>query len=145
MSISQPYFVFQISQPLIWHKNGSVYLQMDLSFQGEKQFVILSHGLQVTTIFVIWENSGVFFKRLVPPSKIANTLNDYVCSTLSTTSYPTIFPVPFQYSLPANWLIAKYLVIFHQLSIPTLLIHHHSLIQNVEEMKSLISLVGVGG
>ena len=35
---------------------------MDLSFQEKKNFANMLNGLQVTTIFVILENSGVFIE-----------------------------------------------------------------------------------
>ena len=60
---SELHFVFQISQPPnIAQKWFCIQiLRMDLSSQGNKQFVNLLHGLKVTTILVIKENSGVYF------------------------------------------------------------------------------------
>ena len=67
LSTSEPYFVFQISQPpnlaQIWFCIQN--LHMDLSFKGKKQIVNPLHGLQVTAILMIQENSGVFFKHPV--------------------------------------------------------------------------------
>ena len=53
--ISQPYFVFQISQPPNMSQKCFCiqHSRMDLSFQERKQFVIPLYVLQVKTIFVI--------------------------------------------------------------------------------------------
>ena len=64
MYTSEPYIVFQISQPTnIAQKWFCIRnLQMDLSFQEKKkQFANLLHSLQVTSILVIQENLGGFF------------------------------------------------------------------------------------
>ena len=67
MSTSEPQFFSQISQPAnIAQKRFCIQnLQMYLSFQEKKRFVNLLHGLKVTAIFVILENSGVLFKHPV--------------------------------------------------------------------------------
>ena len=68
LSPSEPHFAFQISHPLnIAQKWFCIQtLQMVLSFQEKNQVVNLLHGLQVTAILVILENSGIFLKHPVP-------------------------------------------------------------------------------
>ena len=62
-STSEAHFVSQISQPPERTQNWFCIqnLPMDLSFHGEKRFVILWHGSQVTTVLAISENACVFF------------------------------------------------------------------------------------
>ena len=76
LCISEPHFVLQISQPPnIAQKWFCIQiLRMDLSPQGEKQLLNLLDGLKVTTILVIKENSGVFFKQPVSSQKLHQKL-----------------------------------------------------------------------
>ena len=63
LSSSEPYSAFQISQtPNIAQKLFCIQnLQMDLSFHEKRKTVRnFAHGLQVTKIFMIRENSGIF-------------------------------------------------------------------------------------
>ena len=62
---------------------------MDLSFQEKEQFVNPLHGLQVTTIFGIQENSGVF---LPPCTSSVKTSSRTECSVKRWKSYQTIIP-----------------------------------------------------
>ena len=58
------HFVLQISQlsKIVQNWFCIYHLRMDLSFQEKKKFVNILNDLQVTSIFVILENSGVFIE-----------------------------------------------------------------------------------
>ena len=57
-------FVLRISQlsKIVQNWFCIYHLCLDLSFQEKKRFVNMLNGLQVTIIFVILENSGVFIE-----------------------------------------------------------------------------------
>ena len=84
------HFVLQISQlSKIVQNLFCIYpLRMDLSFQEKKRFVNMLNGLQVTTIFVILENSGVF---------IETPCNFWLNLRLNSHCYPLLYTV-FAYS-----------------------------------------------
>ena len=84
---------FKYFSLLIWHGNGSVInIHRWISvFRREKKFVNILNGLQVTTIFVIQENSGVFietpcsFKMASKGTEIAAVDSPTSCVKVSFT------------------------------------------------------------
>ena len=76
LSTSEPNFGFQISQPPnIGQKWVCIQnLQMDLSFQEKKRCATSIHGLQVTAILVIQENSDVFLFACPSYLKVSDQL-----------------------------------------------------------------------
>ena len=84
---------------------------MDLSFQEKKRFVNMLNGLQVTIIFVILENSGVFIET--PCSLLANLLTCSLHSLLCTAWFNSGLLIYFL----ANLLPYLYSPLFDQLEL----------------------------
>ena len=69
LSTSEPHFVFEMSQALKIEQGWFCIQnsQLNLNFQERKN---LLHGLQVTAILVIQENSGGFLKTPCRPGQV---------------------------------------------------------------------------